>query len=111
MRSTVAESCLSTAERHAVVVVGGGPAGLATSAELRRRRIEHVILERGDAAGHTWMHLYDSLTLHTGKHLSSLPGMSFDRRVPLFPKRSDFVAYLHRYLEVMELPLETGRAV
>jgi len=102
---------LSTAERYAVVVVGGGPAGLATSAELRRRRIEHVVLERGDAAGHTWMHLYDSLTLHTGKHLSSLPGMSFDRRVPLFPKRSDFVAYLHRYVEVMELPLETGRAV
>ena len=102
---------MSTAERYAVVVVGGGPAGLATSAELRRRRIEHVVLERGDAAGHTWMHLYDSLTLHTGKHLSSLPGMSFDRRVPLFPKRSDFVAYLHRYVEVMELPLETGRAV
>jgi cation diffusion facilitator CzcD-associated flavoprotein CzcO len=102
---------LSTAERYPVVVVGGGPAGLATSFELRRRRIEHVVLERGDAPGHTWMHLYDSLTLHTGKHLSSLPGMSFDRRVPLFPTRNDFVAYLRRYVEVMELPLETGRAV
>jgi cation diffusion facilitator CzcD-associated flavoprotein CzcO len=102
---------LSTAERYPVVVIGGGPAGLATSAELRWRRIEHVVLERGNAAGHTWMHLYDSLTLHTGKHLSTLPRMSFERSVPIFPSRRDFVAYLHRYVEVLELPIETGRMV
>jgi cation diffusion facilitator CzcD-associated flavoprotein CzcO len=102
---------LSTADRYPVVVVGGGPAGLATSAELRRRRIEHVVLERGEAAGHTWMNLYDSLTLHTGKHLSTLPRMSFSRSVPIFPSRRDFVAYLHRYVEVFELPVETGRSV
>jgi cation diffusion facilitator CzcD-associated flavoprotein CzcO len=102
---------LSTADRYPVVVVGGGPAGLATSAELRRRRIEHVVLERGDTVGYSWANLYDSLTLHTGKHLSALPRMGFDRRVPLFPSRRDFVAYLHRYVEVLELPIETGRTV
>ena len=102
---------MSTADQYPVVVVGGGPAGLATSAELRKRRIAHVVLERGDAAGHTWMNLYDSLTLHTGKHLSTLPGMSFSRSVPVFPSRRDFVAYLHRYAEVFELPIETGKAV
>jgi cation diffusion facilitator CzcD-associated flavoprotein CzcO len=102
---------LSTAERHPVVVVGGGPAGLATSAELRRRGIDHVVLERGDTVGHSWANLYDSLTLHTGKHLSALPRMPFDRSVPLFPSRDEFVAYLHRYVEVLELPIETGRNV
>ena len=102
---------MSTADRYPVVVVGGGPAGLATSAELRRRGIEHVVLERGGTVGHSWANLYDSLTLHTGKHLSALPGMTFDRRVPLFPSRGDFVAYLHRYVEVLELPIETGRTV
>ena len=102
---------MSTGERYPVVVVGGGPAGLATSAELRRRRIEHVVLERGDTAGHSWANLYDSLTLHTGKHLSSLPGLPFDRRVPLFPSRRDFLAYLHRYAEALKLPIETRRNV
>jgi len=102
---------LSIAERYPVVVVGGGPAGLATSAELQRRRIEHVVLERGDTVGYSWANLYDSLTLHTGKHLSTLPGMSFSRTVPIFPSRADFVAYLHRYVEVFELPIETGRLV
>lgn len=70
-----------------------------------------MVLERGEAAGHSWMHLYDSLTLHTGKHLSTLPRMSFDRRVPIFPTRDQFVAYLHRYVEVFELPVATRRAV
>ena len=102
---------MSTADRLPVVVVGGGPAGLATSAELRRRGIDHVVLERGQAPGHSWMHLYDSLTLHTGKHLSSLPRMSFDRSVPLFPTRQHFVDYLHRYVEALELPVETAREV
>jgi len=102
---------LSTAEHHDVVVVGGGPAGLATSAELRRRGIEHVVLERGESVGHSWANLYDSLTLHTGKHLSALPRMPFDRHVPLFPSRRDFVDYLHRYAETLELPVKTGRTV
>jgi cation diffusion facilitator CzcD-associated flavoprotein CzcO len=102
---------LPTAERIPVVVVGGGPAGLATSAELKARGIEHVVLERGDAPGHTWMHLYDSLTLHTGKHLSTLPRMSFERAVPLFPTRRHFVDYLHRYAASLQLPVRTGSAV
>jgi putative flavoprotein involved in K+ transport len=42
------------------VVIGAGPGGLATSRELKRRGIEHVVLERGDAPAHTWANLYDS---------------------------------------------------
>ena len=57
------------------VVIGAGPAGLATSRELTRRGIEHVVLERGNGVGHSWANLYDSLTLHTGKHMSALPGL------------------------------------
>ena len=94
-----------------VIVIGAGPAGLATSQQLGARGIRHIVLERGDAVGHTWANLYDSLTLHTGKHLSSLPGLRFPRAYPLFVPRPLFCDYLRRYAETFRLPIETGSAV
>jgi Predicted flavoprotein involved in K+ transport len=67
------------------LIVGAGPAGLATSRELSRAGVEHRVLERGDVIGHTWANLYDGLVLHTGKHLSALPGLPFRASTPLFP--------------------------
>src|SRR3989441_5984550 len=98
-------------ERLEVVVVGGGPAGLATSQQLRQQRVPHRVLERGDAVGYTWANLYDSLTLHTGKHMSSLPGMPFPSSAPLFAPRREFLDYLRRYAERFDLPVDTGRDV
>src|SRR5689334_13713577 len=94
-------------ERASVLVVGGGPAGLATSQQLKAHAIPHRVLERGDTVGHTWANLYDSLTLHTGKHMSTLPGRSFPRSAPLFVPRGQFCEYLRDYARVFELPVET----
>ncbi|MDE2938013.1 MAG: NAD(P)/FAD-dependent oxidoreductase [Chloroflexota bacterium] len=91
-----------------VVVVGGGPGGLAVSQQLTACNIPHVVLERGDHPAWMWDHVYDSLRLHTGKHLSSLPGMSFPSNTSLFPTRSEFTAYLHYYAEKSKLPVHTG---
>ncbi|HWZ28546.1 MAG TPA: NAD(P)/FAD-dependent oxidoreductase [Gemmatimonadales bacterium] len=94
-----------------VLVIGGGPAGLATSQQLRRRGISHKVLERGDTVGHTWANLYDSLVLHTGKWMSSLPGLPFPRDYPTFVSRGDFLTYLRRYRDTFDLPVETGKDV
>lgn len=94
-----------------VLIVGAGPGGLATSRELRARGVEHLLLERGAEVGHTWVNLYDSLTLHTGKHLSTLPGMRFPRSTPLFPTRLHFVDYLHGYASRFDLPVQTETEV
>lgn len=94
-----------------VLVVGAGPAGLATSQQLSRHGIAHQVLERGDTVGHTWANLYDSLVLHTGKRMSSLPGLPFPRRYPTFVSRADFLAYLREYRETFAVPVETGSEV
>ena len=91
-----------------VLVIGAGPAGLATSAALTRAGFAHRVLERGDQIGHTWAHLYDSLVLHTDKGLSALPGLPFPASTPRFPTRRDFLDYLHRYADTFRAPIETG---
>jgi len=90
------------------LVLGGGPAGLATSGELTRLKIPHLVLERGDCLAYAWTRLYESLTLHTGKHLSALPGMPFPRSTPLFPTRLQFLDYLNQYARSFRLPVRTG---
>ena len=89
------------------LVIGAGPAGLATSAALSRERVPHVVLERGEQLGETWANLYDSLVLHTARGLSALPGLRFSRDTPLFPSRQNFLTYLHRYADRFQLPVET----
>ena len=91
-----------------VVVVGGGPGGLAVSQQLGERGIAHVVIERGASPGWMWSRTYDSLRLHTGKHLSALPGMPFPRGTDLFPVRSEFMSYLTRYSERFKIPLQFG---
>ena len=90
------------------IVIGAGPAGLATSRELSVRGVEHVVLERGDAIAHNWSRVYDSLRLHTGKHLSALPGKPFPRSTPLFVTGRDFLGYLREYASTFELPVRLG---
>ena len=66
------------------------------------------MLERGSQVGETWARLYDSLVLHTGRHLSALPGMPLPSTLPTFVPRRDFLDYLHRYADRFRLPIDTG---
>src|SRR3954469_3901393 len=83
----------------AVVVIGAGPAGLATAVQLARRRIPTVVLERGDAVGAAWRGRYDRLRLNSSRWFSQLPGARFDRDAGVFPSRDDMVRYLDAYAE------------
>jgi cation diffusion facilitator CzcD-associated flavoprotein CzcO len=66
-----------------------------------------VVLERGDRVGYTWENLYEGLVLHTGKHLSALPGMPFPASTPIFPTRRDCLDYLRRYSDAFRVPVQT----
>jgi cation diffusion facilitator CzcD-associated flavoprotein CzcO len=80
-----------------VLVVGAGPAGLATAACLRRRGVDALVVDRGAAVGDSWRARYDRLHLHTPRIQSALPGLRVPRRYGRWVSRDDVVAYLGEY--------------
>jgi putative flavoprotein involved in K+ transport len=79
-----------------VIIVGAGPAGLATAATLRARGIAATIIERG-RVGEPWRGRYDRLHLHTIRSLSHLPGYRIPRHFGRWVARDQFVQYLEQY--------------
>ena len=69
----------ASAERERVVIIGGGPAGLAAAAVLKGSRVDALVLEQADEVGASWQGRYDRLRLHTVRWLSSLPGLRLPR--------------------------------
>jgi indole-3-pyruvate monooxygenase len=94
-----------------VVIVGAGPAGLATAGCLRQRNVEALVLEAGPSLAHSWRNHYDRLHLHTVKQQSHLPGLSFPKQAPRYVSRADFVTYLETYAAHFSIAPRTGEAV
>ena len=79
-----------------VIIVGAGPAGLAAAYHLQGRGVAYSVLEKG-TVGWSWQHHYESLNLNSHKKLAALPGLAMPREYPIYPSRSEFVAYLQTY--------------
>lgn len=99
------ESARAVSE-FAVVAIGAGQAGLAMGYFLRRRGLRFVILDRADSIGSAWRERWESLTLFTPRRYSALPGLPFPGDPEGYPMRDEVIAYLERYAETFELPVE-----
>jgi indole-3-pyruvate monooxygenase len=82
-----------------ILVIGAGPAGLATSACLRREGLPHVLLEREARLAAAWYRHYDRLHLHTTKTLSGLPMSPWPKAASRYPARQEVVEYLQAYAD------------
>jgi putative flavoprotein involved in K+ transport len=91
-----------------IAIVGGGSAGLATGALLRRAGLEPLVLEAGPEPGAAWRDRYDRLRLHTPRRLSGLPGRRIPRRYGRWVRRDDLLEYLRDYAAAEGLELRTG---
>jgi cation diffusion facilitator CzcD-associated flavoprotein CzcO len=85
------------------IVIGAGPAGLATAAALRARGLNAAILEKADAVGAVWRRHYDRLHLHTDRARSALPGLVIPNSYGRYPSRAHVVEYLEAYAAKFDL--------
>ncbi|CAL4986319.1 unnamed protein product [Urochloa decumbens] len=88
-------------EMHTVVlIVGAGPAGLATAACLTQLSIPYIIVEREDGSASLWRNrAYDHLKLHLAKEFCELPHMPYPADAPTYIPKAQFVKYLDNYIE------------
>ena len=100
------------AQETVVVIVGAGPAGIATSACLNRLSVPNVVLEREDCCASLWKNRsYDRLKLHLAKQYCQLPNMPFPDDVPTFVPKSGFIRYLDNYVSRFKVNPLYGRSV
>jgi putative flavoprotein involved in K+ transport len=98
-------------ERHEVVVVGAGPAGLSAAAELAKLGFETVVIEKSDVVGARWRSRYEELRLNSWRVMSNLQGLKMPRSYGRYPGRDDFVAYLDRYAAHHRLRMQFNTAL
>lgn len=97
--------------KFAVVVIGGGQAGLACGWHLQRQGLDFVILDAQDRPGGNWRNYYDSLRLFSPARYSALPGMAFPGDPDHYPVRDEVVDYLEKYSVRFQLPVKHATEV
>lgn len=103
------------AERHDVVVVGAGQAGLAAGACLKERGLDVVLLDGAERVGDSWRRRWDSLRLFTPVRYNHLPGLRFGPQQGLppghLPSKDEVADYLELYARHHALDVRLGQRV
>src|SRR5262245_4194621 len=92
----------------AVLVVGGGQAGLSVAARLGHLGVDTLIVDRHERIGDNWRKRYHSLTLHNEVHVNHLPLMPFPPTWPVFIPKDKLANWFESYVESLELNYWTG---
>jgi putative flavoprotein involved in K+ transport len=92
----------------AVLVVGGGQAGLSAAARLNHLGVDTLIIDRNQRIGDNWRLRYHSLTLHNEVHVNHLPLMPFPPTWPVFIPKDKLANWFETYVDSLELNFWTG---
>jgi cation diffusion facilitator CzcD-associated flavoprotein CzcO len=92
----------------AVLVVGGGQAGLSVAARLGSLGVDTLIVDRHERIGDNWRLRYHALTLHNEVHVNHMPLMPFPPTWPVFIPKDKLANWFESYVESLELNYWTG---
>ena len=95
----------------AVLVVGGGQAGLGIAARLTHQGVDTLIVDRESRIGDNWRKRYHSLTLHNEVNVNHLPYMPFPPTWPVYIPKDLLANWFEAYVEALELNYWTGTAL
>jgi len=99
---------MENTNRYAVIVIGGGQAGLSTGYYLSKAGVRFLILDASERIGDSWRNRWDSLRLFTPCKYSSLPGLAFPAPQHSFPTKDEMADYLEQYARHFRLPVRSG---
>jgi thioredoxin reductase len=87
----------------AVLVVGGGQAGLAIAARLTQLGVDTLIVDRWPRIGDNWRQRYHALTLHNQVQVNHLPYMPFPPSWPTYIPKDKLASWFEAYVESLEI--------
>lgn len=91
----------------AVLIVGGGHAGLTAAASLGALGVEALIVDRMARVGDNWRLRYHGLKLHNQVHSNHLPYLPFPKTWPNYIPKDKIANWLEFYAEAMEIDFWT----
>ena len=92
----------------AVLVVGGGQAGLSIAARLTHLGVDTLIVDRHGRIGDNWRNRYHALTLHNQVQVNHLPYVPFPPSYPTYIPKDMLANWFELYTEAMELNFWPG---
>jgi hypothetical protein len=92
----------------AVLVVGGGQAGLAIAARLNQLDVDTLVVDRHERIGDNWRKRYHSLALHNQIVANHLPYMPFPPTMPKYIPKDMLANWFECYAEALEVNFWTG---
>lgn len=101
-----------TVEKVDTLIVGGGQAGLAMSAHLRKRGLPHLIVERDRIVERWRTGRWDSLVANGPAWHDRFPDLTFEGIDPFsFATKDRIVDYFETFARRIEAPVRTGVTV
>ncbi|HEV8612482.1 MAG TPA: NAD(P)/FAD-dependent oxidoreductase, partial [Gemmatimonadales bacterium] len=87
----------------AVLVVGGGQAGLSIAARLALLQVDTLVIDRWPRIGDNWRQRYHALTLHNQVQVNHLPYMPYPPSWPTYIPKDKLAGWFEAYVESLEI--------